>query len=70
MWNYFEIVVYWIKEIKFNLLVCLFLVKMWLSSNLIDKMWEKYWIGFVYCILEKGKIEGEGGMEEGRENEN
>lgn len=38
MWNYFEIVVYWIKEIKFNLLVCLFLVKMWLSSNLIDKM--------------------------------
>lgn len=38
MWNYFEIVVYWIKEIKVNLLVCLFLVKMWLSSNLIDKM--------------------------------
>lgn len=32
-------------------------------------MQEKHWIGPVYCISEKGKIEG-GGMEEGRENEN
>lgn len=63
MWNHFEIVAYWTKEIKLNLLVCLFSVKMWLSSNLIDKILKyKKNIGLdLFIVFQKRERERGGG---------